>query len=66
MKKKESSPKRLLRLNRALAACGICSRRKADVFIADGLVRVNGETVTDFNRVVDLGRDKLSVDGTPL
>jgi len=66
LKKKESSPKRLLRLNRALAACGICSRRKADVLIADGLVRVNGEVVTDFNRMVDMGRDKLSVDGTPL
>jgi len=34
--------------------------------IADGLVRVNGEIVTDFNRMVDLARDKLAVDGTPL
>ncbi len=66
MNKKNSSPKRLLRLNRALAATGLCSRRKADVLIAEGQVRLNGEVVTDFNRLVDLGRDKLAVDGVPL
>jgi 23S rRNA pseudouridine2605 synthase len=64
--KKKQSTKRLLRLNRALAACGLCSRRKADLLIAEGQVRVNGELVTDFNRMVDLGRDKLAVDGVPL
>lgn len=51
------------RLNRALAACGICSRRKADLLIADGLVKVNGVTVTDFNCLVNLKKDKLEVDG---
>lgn len=53
----------LLRLNRALAACGICSRRKADVLIADGLVKVNGVVVTDFNCLVNLKKDKLEVEG---
>jgi 23S rRNA pseudouridine2605 synthase len=52
-----------LRLNRALAACGICSRRKADVLIAEGLVSVNGVVVTDFNCLVDLKRDKMDVEG---
>jgi 16S rRNA U516 pseudouridylate synthase RsuA-like enzyme len=31
-----------LRLNKAIAQSGICSRRKADELIAQGRVRVNG------------------------
>jgi len=36
-----------LRLNRYLAMSGICSRRQADSYITEGLVSVNGETVTE-------------------
>jgi len=36
-----------IRLNRYLAMSGICSRRQADSYIADGLVSVNGKTVTE-------------------
>ncbi|MBU6450259.1 MAG: rRNA pseudouridine synthase [Cyanobacteria bacterium REEB67] len=56
----------LFRLNRALALCGLASRRKADDYIRDGLVRVNGQTVTDFSHMVDLNKDRLEVDGEPL
>ena len=32
-----------MRLNKYLAACGVCSRRDADVYIDEGRVLVNGE-----------------------
>ena len=32
-----------IRLNKFVAHCGICSRRKADEYIKQGLVKVNGE-----------------------
>ena len=35
-----------MRLNKYIAAAGICSRRKADELIANGNVKVNGETRT--------------------
>lgn len=36
-----------IRLNRFIANSGVCSRRDADEFIRNGLVKVNGEVVTD-------------------
>ncbi len=36
-----------MRLNKYVAHCGICSRRKADEFIKKGLVKVNEETVLE-------------------
>jgi len=43
--KKEKIQK--VRLNKFIASCGFCSRRKADEFIEAGKVRVNGEVVTE-------------------
>lgn len=37
----------LIRLNRFIANAGICSRREADTYIAAGIVKVNGQTVTE-------------------
>jgi 23S rRNA pseudouridine2605 synthase len=54
------------RLNRAIAATGFCSRRRADELIAAGKVQVNGVVVTDFNLAVDACKDQLSVDGQRL
>lgn len=45
MEKRANSQSKI-RLNRYLAMCGIGSRRKCDEYIANGEVRVNGETVT--------------------
>jgi len=56
-------PNNLLRLNRAIAACGLCSRRAADELIASGKVKINGQIVKDYNCLVDLDKDRLSVDG---
>ena len=36
-----------IRLNKYLSNSGVCSRREADEFIRAGLVKVNGETVTE-------------------
>jgi 23S rRNA pseudouridine2605 synthase len=40
-------PDALIRLNKFLANAGLCSRREADEFIQAGVVKVNGETVTE-------------------
>lgn len=45
----------LTRLNKYLAIAGIASRREADKFIADGLVTVNGEVVTEMGYKVKPG-----------
>jgi 23S rRNA pseudouridine2605 synthase len=37
----------LIRLNRFIANSGICSRREADKYITAGVVKVNGQTVTE-------------------
>ncbi len=55
-----------MRLNKALAAAGLCSRRKADELIADGLVCVNGKLVTEMGLQVDPEQDAITVNGTPL
>lgn len=39
--------KRGLRLNQYLAKCGIATRKKADAFIKDGLVKVDGKVVKE-------------------
>jgi len=39
-------PNEQIRLNKFMANSGICSRREADEFIQQGLVKVNGEVVT--------------------
>ncbi|MBN1340196.1 MAG: rRNA pseudouridine synthase [Bacteroidales bacterium] len=51
-----------VRLNRYLASSGICSRRKADEYIAAGLVKVNGTTVTKMGVCVT-PTDKVEFDG---
>ncbi|MDR2125159.1 MAG: rRNA pseudouridine synthase [Desulfovibrio sp.] len=52
-----------IRLNRALATVGICSRRKADVLIRAGAVAVNGSVVLEPGRRVNPLSDTLSVRG---
>ena len=45
-------PDEPIRLNRYLANAGVCSRREADTFITAGIVRVNGEVVTELGTKV--------------
>lgn len=51
-----------LRLNKYLAQQGIASRREADKLIESGLVRLNGEIVTEMGVKVDPDKDKIEVD----
>jgi len=46
-KEETSSSPEIMRLNRYLAHCGICSRREADNLILEGHVKVNGKTVKE-------------------
>ena len=51
-----------IRLNRYLARSGVASRRAADVLIAEGKVRLNGEVVAEMGRQVQQG-DRVEVNG---
>ena len=42
-----------MRLQRYLAQCGVASRRHAEEMIAQGLVQVNGQTVTEMGVQVE-------------
>ena len=53
-----------MRLNRYISSSGVCSRRKAEEFIAEGRVRVNGE-VADITTAVNQG-DEVTLDGKPV
>ena len=52
-----------MRLQRFLSAAGIASRRKAEIWIVDGRVTLNGQTVTELGTKVDPERDRVEVDG---
>lgn len=53
------------RLQKIIAARGICSRREAEKRIREGRVLCNGETAV-LGQCVDLSRDRVTVDGQPL
>ncbi|MCQ2075270.1 MAG: rRNA pseudouridine synthase [Bacteroidaceae bacterium] len=52
-------PDEPIRLNKFLANAGVCSRREADDFIKAGVVKVNGETVTELGCKVKRGDNVL-------
>jgi 23S rRNA pseudouridine2605 synthase len=51
------------RLQKIIAAAGIASRRKAEELITNGLVTVNGKTVTELGTKADLEHDHIKVNG---
>jgi len=51
------------RLQKIIAAAGICSRRKAEELILAGRVQVNGTIATELGTKADLARDHIRVDG---
>lgn len=57
--------KKGLRLNKAIAAAGICSRRKADELIFSGQVSVNGQIELNPARRV-MPRDSIAINGRAL
>ena len=52
-----------MRLQKYMADCGVASRRKCEEMIAEGRVKVNGQTVTLLGTAVTPGKDTVSVDG---
>lgn len=50
------------RLQKIIAHAGICSRRQAEVYIAEGRVAVNGKIVTQPGLKVDPAKVEISVD----
>lgn len=51
------------RLQKIIAAAGIASRRKAEELIQQGLVSVNGQTVTELGSKADPDADSIRVNG---
>jgi 23S rRNA pseudouridine2604 synthase len=45
-----------VRVNKWLAQAGVCSRREAEALIAQGLVSIDGEPVTDAGRKIEAGQ----------
>jgi 23S rRNA pseudouridine2605 synthase len=61
----EGRPTELMRIAKALARAGLCSRREAERWIEARRVAVNGETLASAAR--DVGpKDRITVDGKPL
>ncbi len=55
-----------IRLHKLIADCGITSRRKAEGYILDGRVTVNGNTITELGTKVNPNTDVIQVDGNTL
>ena len=53
------------RLQKLLSAAGVCSRRRAEEYIQEGRVTINGKTAQLGDRA-DPTRDRVEVDGTAL
>jgi len=52
-----------VRINKWLGQTGVCSRREAEGLIAEGLVSIDGETVTDAGRKIEPGQTLTLNDG---
>ncbi len=65
--RKEKNPvsKEMIRLNKYIANCGICSRRDADLLIEKGEISVNGVVITDMGTKIAEG-DIVRYKGKPL
>jgi 23S rRNA pseudouridine2605 synthase len=54
------------RLHKYLARCGAGSRRQCESFMAEGLVKVNGEPVRQPGAVIDPATDRVEFRGRPV
>lgn len=52
-----------MRINKYLAECGICSRRKADELVQQGRVSVNKKVIRELGFDIDEKKDVVFVDG---
>ncbi len=49
----------MVRLNKFMSMCGICSRRKADSYISQGKVKINGKIEYELGKTIDEKKDKV-------
>jgi len=56
----------MMRLNKFLAHAGVCSRREADRWIAEGRVAVNGRIVLELGEKIDPAKDRVVAGGKPV
>lgn len=55
-----------MRINKYLAMCGVSSRRKAEEFVLQGMVKVNGTVVTNLAKDIDENKDVVLLNGQKL
>lgn len=55
-----------IRLQKYLAQCGICSRRKAEQFIAEGRVSVDGQKISQMGFQIIVGESRVTFDNKPV
>ena len=55
-----------VRLQKYIADCGICSRRKAEELILQGKIKVNGKTVSKLGTKVAIGKDIVEYNGSKI
>ena len=63
MAKNHSKTSHLIRLQKYIADCGVTSRRKAEVLITEGKVKVNDKQVKELGTKVDPESDIIAVNG---
>ena len=56
----------IVRLNKYLSECGVASRRKSDLLISEGRVKINGNIVFEMGAKVDTNKDEVLIDGEKL
>ncbi len=56
----------LVRLQKFLSSAGFCSRRRGEMYIREGHVRVNGQVVTELGTKIDPDTDRVEVDNQVL
>lgn len=50
-----------MRINKYIAECGVASRRKAEEYIREGIVKVNGTVIKDLGTDIDVDNDIVKV-----
>lgn len=56
-------PEPRVRLHKFIADCGLASRRAAEKLIGQGLVKVNGQVITELGTKIDPQKDRVEVRG---
>lgn len=66
MTQSSSTDSLLLRLNKAIAQAGVCSRRKADELIKRGQVKVNDRKILELGTKINPDYDQVKVNNSPI